>query len=122
MATKWWAIASVVFTTILTSSGQIFLKSGANELEYSIPAILTNIPLIIGFTFYIVGAIILIVALKFGELSVLYPIIATSFIWVSLMSPYFFPSDSMNLEKWLGVIFIIIGVSTIGYGAAKNGN
>ncbi|MFH1836261.1 MAG: hypothetical protein ABH851_08745 [Methanobacteriota archaeon] len=66
---------------------------------------------------YGIGAIMLIVSLKYGELSVLYPIYGLNFIWVSILSPYFFPSDSMNLVKWIGVVFVIGGVSLIGLGS-----
>ena len=57
----------------------------------------------------------LVIALKYGELSVLYPIISTGFVWVSFLSVYFF-NEFMNFEKWLGIIAIIIGISFIGMG------
>ena len=40
MATKWWAIVSVIFTTLLTSSGQLFLKQGANDLVFNFYSII----------------------------------------------------------------------------------
>ena len=65
---------------------------------------------------YIVGGILIIVALRGGEVSVLYPIIATSYIWVSFLSIYFL-GEVMNAYKWLGVISIIAGIALIGYGS-----
>ena len=73
--------------------------------------------MMVGCVLYAVGAVMLIVSLKYGELSVLYPVYALNFIWVSVLSPRFFPSDSMNAVKWLGVFFVMVGVSLIGLGS-----
>ena len=62
------------------------------------------------------GAVLLIIALRNGELSVIYPIIATSYIWVSLLSPRFFSTDFMNATKWGGIFVIIVGVTFVGIG------
>ena len=61
-------------------------------------------------------------SLKHGELSVLYPIYAMNFIWVSIMSPYFFETDSMNEVKWVGVLAIVAGVALIGLGSIGEDN
>jgi drug/metabolite transporter (DMT)-like permease len=44
---------------------------------------------------------------------------ATSFIWVSILSPIFFPTDSTNSLKWLGIAIIIIGVWFVAKGGKK---
>lgn len=77
--------------------------------------LITNYYLIAGFALYGLGALLLIVALKYGELSTLYPFIALGFIWVSIASIIFL-SESMSFLKWGGVIFILAGVSLIGKG------
>ena|SRR3989338_2014008 len=116
MATKLWAILLVLFCTAITTSAQIFYKLGANNLKFDLFSLVTNYNLIAGLGLYAVGATLLIIALKGGELSVLYPIIATSYIWVIFASVYFF-NEQTNLLKWLGIICIIIGVSIIDYGS-----
>ena len=121
MKTKWWAIGLVVLTTVLTSAGQVLYKFGTNRLP-ELPVVLDyilNAFIISGLLVYGIGAVMLIIALKHGELSVLYPIIATSYIWVSLLSVYFF-QEGMNPYKWLGVGAVVIGVSLIGYGGTKH--
>jgi drug/metabolite transporter (DMT)-like permease len=115
MATKTWAIALVVFTTLLTSSAQLMYKEGMNNFSFS--NILTNYWLFAGAATYVIGAVILLIALKGGELSVLYPIIATSYIWVCLLSVRF--GEVMNPFKWVGVVAIVLGVSLIGIGGRK---
>ena len=116
--TKTWAIFAVLFSTILNSFAQVFYKYGANRLSFSVAALITNYPLMIGISIYGVSALILLVSLRGGELSVLYPLIATSYIWVSISSVYFF-GEVMNLYKWLGIFTIILGVSLIGLGSRK---
>ena len=116
MATKLWAALLILFTTLLTSSAQLLYKLGSATLSFDIIGILTNYYLIAGVLLYAVGGILMIVSFRGGEVSVLYPIIATSYIWVSFLSMYFL-NESMNIFKWLGVISIIAGIISIGYGS-----
>ena len=117
--TKLWAILLVLLTTLLTSSAQILYKFGANKLVYSFTGIITNYQLLLGLFIYMVGAVIMIIALKGGDLSVLYPIIATSYIWVSLLSMFFF-SEKITLFKWIGIFTIIIGIIFITKGPKED--
>lgn len=111
------AVPLVLLSTVFASFGQILVKMGANRLVLSPVKLLLNYPLYIGYGLYLVGAGLLIASLKYGDLSVLYPIYALNFIWVSVLSPVFFDSDSMNAVKWLGVFLVVLGVSIIGYGS-----
>ncbi|MEM4711041.1 MAG: hypothetical protein QXL18_03780 [Candidatus Woesearchaeota archaeon] len=111
------AIILVIICTIFTSTGQILMKIGTTKTS-SIIEIITNIPLILGFTSYGIGAILLIISLKYGELSLVYPFIALSFIWVSIASIYIF-NENVSLINWAGLTAIIFGVSMIGYGSGK---
>jgi multidrug transporter EmrE-like cation transporter len=111
------AIILVVICTIFTSLGQILMKIGSANTN-SIIQIITNIPLILGFIAYGIGALLLIISLKYGELSLVYPFIALSFIWVSIASIYLF-NEHVSLINWGGLTAIIIGVSFIGYGGEQ---
>ena len=117
MTTSKWAMGLVLLSTLSAASGQILIKMGANNIGYDIVAAVTSIPLVLGYGLYALAAVMLVVSLKYGELSVLYPIYAMNFIWVAIMSPVFFPeTDSMNTLKWGGVLSIVVGVSLIGLG------
>jgi undecaprenyl phosphate-alpha-L-ara4N flippase subunit ArnE len=118
MTTKLWAIGLMVLCTAFTSFAQVFYKMGADKLVFSFMEIITNVPLITGMVLYGLGAIIMIVAFKGGEVSVLYPIVATSYIWVSLLSVYFF-NESLNLFKVIGIFVIISGVVLISIGSKE---
>ena len=114
------AIILVVFCTVFTSIGQLLWKVGANKLQFNFFSLITNYPLILGFVSYAIGTILLLMALKLGELSVLYPFISLSLVWVGIFSVVFL-GESMTGLKWASIILIIIGVSFIGMGS-KNGN
>ena len=116
MATKFSAALLVLFTTFLTSSAQLLWKKGSATLAFDIFSIITNYYLVGGILLYIIGGTLLILSFRGGEVSVLYPIIATSYIWVSFLSIYFL-NELMNLYKWSGVTGIIIGIAMIGYGS-----
>lgn len=111
------AIILVIICTIFTSVGQILMKLGTAKTG-SILEIITNVPLILGFVAYGVGAVLLIISLKYGELSLVYPFIALSFIWVSVASIYLF-NEHVSIINWLGLTAILLGVSMIGYGSGK---
>ena len=57
-------------------------------------------------------------ALRQGHLSVLYPIIALTYVWVTILSPMFF-ADRLNPFKVAGVTLIVFGVSLIGMGSRE---
>jgi len=117
MATKIWAMLLVLFTTLLTSSAQLLWKQGSASLSFNIISIITNYYIIGGILLYVVGGTLLILSFRGGEVSVLYPIIATSYIWVSLLSVKFL-GETMNNFKWAGVAAIIAGIVMIGYGSS----
>jgi drug/metabolite transporter (DMT)-like permease len=115
MATRTFAIVMMVFCTALTSFAQVFYKRGSALLSLNLIELITNYNLIIGLLMYATAAVIMIIAFKFGEVTVLYPIVTLSYVWVSLLSVYYF-NEVMNFYKWSGVLIIIIGIIFIGFG------
>ena len=112
---KAWAVLFVIITTLLTTVAQLLLKKGLERF----PEIFTNLPLIAGIILYGVGSIFIVLAFKGGDVSVLYPIIATGYLWVALLS-FFVLDEQVNLLRWSGVIVIVIGVSLIGIGSRQH--
>lgn len=118
--TKQSSISLVLCCTFLGASAQILLKKGSIYLvQNGIGSILTNYWLLGGYACYALSLLLLIIALKNGELSVIYPIIATTYVWVTFLSPMFFSTDSINWFKIVGVLCIVVGVTSIGFGANK---
>ena len=108
----------MVLITAFTSVAQVFYKKGANVLTFTFEGIFTNYFLFIGLVIYAIASILMILAFRGGEVSALYPIIATSYIWVSILSFYVF-NETINTFKWLGVSTIFIGIVFISVGSKK---
>lgn len=106
------ALTLMILVTILVSIGQMLWKLGAENLTISIQGTLLNLPLITGLIIYGLGLLVLMVALKKGDVSSLYPIMALSYVWVSAIS-YFYFEETFNTMKILGVIVIIVGVAIL---------
>ncbi len=116
------AILLMFICTLISSAAQIFLKFASKTINFTYPLSLINIYFIAGLVCFAFGAIFMFVAFKMGELSVLFPILATGYVWVSLISPFFFSSDSMNLLKWVGIIIILFSVGMLGFSKPKKNN
>jgi len=109
----------VMFSTLLISAAQILYKIGSRDLSLDLSALVRNWPLFLGFSLYVVSAFLVTMAFKRGELSVLFPIIALSYVWVCLLAQAFL-HEQMNSWKWLGIAAIIGGVTSIGFGSKSS--
>ena len=65
-----------------------------------------------GFFLYGVSAIGFIIALKHGRLSLLYPVIATSYVWVTLLSSWVL-GEKITPQHWIGILLILSGIVVI---------
>jgi multidrug transporter EmrE-like cation transporter len=107
------SIILVFCCTILGTLAQLFMKAGMEQFHPQPMALLTNVPLIAGYALYGINTVMLVLALREGELSVLYPIIALTYVWVTLAA-YIRLHEPPNLFKNVGVAAIIVGVIVIG--------
>jgi len=112
------AILLVFSCTVLGAAAQILMKIGMSHFVPEIVAIVTNLPLIAGYTLYGINTLMLVLALREGELSMLYPIIALTYVWVTLLS-YLLLGEPPNLYKNLGIVTIVVGVAVLGRGGKK---
>ncbi|MCK5107112.1 MAG: EamA family transporter [Nanoarchaeota archaeon] len=112
MAIKISLILLVAFCALLGAAGQVFFKLASKDLSFQIMSLLTNWKLFLGLFLYGVATILFIYALKQGNLSVLYPIIATSYIWVSIFSVKFL-GETFAPFKWVGILLIILAIGII---------
>ncbi|HEX4274132.1 MAG TPA: hypothetical protein VHZ74_02200 [Bryobacteraceae bacterium] len=124
------SIYMVLGCTVFAATAQVLLKFGAmhpmpavNPGDTStwmpfLAALLKNYPLILGYAAHSGNALLLILALRDGELSLLYPIIALTYVWVNLLSMYFF-HDRMNIWKAAGIALVIGGVAVMGRASSR---
>jgi len=112
-----WAIGMIIIATVLGAFGSIYLKKGAGKLEFNLKKLFSNRQLLYGFILYGVSSLFFIVGLKGGELSVLYPLVALSYVWISFLSVKIL-KERMSFWKWAGVVLIVAGVGCIGLGSS----
>lgn len=112
------AILLVLFCTVLGAAAQFLLKMGSAGVEtnsiFSILwSIATNIPLLAGLSLYGLSMVLFVHALRNEQLSLLYPLISLTYIWVTAVSIIFL-HESISFGKIAGVIIIVSGVALLG--------
>lgn len=108
-----WPIFVALFCALLGALGQLFLKLGSSNFTVSLTQIILDWKVLVGVGFYAMSSVLFIIALKYGNLSLLYPMIATSYIWVALLSKFVL-HESFSIYKMIGFILILSGVTFIG--------
>ena len=107
----------VLIDAFVGSFGAVFLKLGAGHLERRVMSLLWNPRLFAGIFLFCISSVFFVLGVQRGELSVLYPLIATSYVWTLLWSRLFF-KEALTRNKILGLVLILIGISFIGIGNA----
>ena len=117
MKEKTKAILFMIICSLLASIAQIMYKIGTIRLEFNILSVITNWPILLGLALYGIALIFMVLAYRHAELTLLYPIIATTYIWVMLLAATIFPDETITLTKGLGVFLIVLGVVSTGVGS-----
>jgi uncharacterized membrane protein len=118
-AQRRFAIMLVFCVTLVNAGAQVLIKNGANglgphpSLVATGIAIITTPQLFAGYSLYALSMVLLVVALRHGELSAVYPVIALTFVWVTILSVLIF-GDKMNLPRVAGIALIVAGVAALG--------
>jgi drug/metabolite transporter (DMT)-like permease len=116
------AIIIVLVCTLLVAIAQYLIKLGANRLSHAgllatVIGIFTIPQLFAGYCLYGVFTVMFVYALRHGELSVLYPLIALGYVWVTITAVVAF-HEHMNPFKIVGLLVIIAGVAVLGFGGS----
>ncbi len=114
--TELWAAATILVCAFVGSFGAMYFKKGADKLELSVNGLIRNFDLIKGLVIYGVSTIMYVIGIKGGELSVLFPLVSTGYIWTCLLSVKYL-GEKMNKTRWAGIACILLGVSLIGLGS-----
>ena len=110
----------VACCTLLVAVAQVLIKTGANHLSHAgligtLIGIFTIPPLFAGYCLYGIFTVLFVYALRHGEVSVLYPLIALGYVWVTILSVVVF-HEAMNPLKVVAITIIVAGVSVLGWG------
>ena len=109
-------MALVFCCTLLGAAAQMLMKIGlSHPVEPGLIGYVTSLPLLGGYCLYGLNTVLLIFALRDGELSILYPIIALTYVWVTILSVVFF-HETLNFFKLAGVAVVVAGVAVMGKG------
>lgn len=101
-------IILIIITSLLTSFGQLFWKLGQTN-DRRILFIL------IGFAFYGVGTILMVLAFRHGSFSVIHPLLACGYVF-GLIWAKFFLNENISAIQGGGIFLIMIAVVMIGGG------
>lgn len=93
-------------SSICVCFGQLFWKLSSHN---------GIVALLLGFALYGIGALIMILAYKFGSLSVLQPMLSMNYV-LSIGLANAILNEHITVLKVVGVIIIILGVLLIGGG------
>jgi drug/metabolite transporter (DMT)-like permease len=111
--------ALVFACTVIGAAAQVLIKMGAMHLTgHGLIAMLTNAPLMAGYSLYGISTVALVYALRDGELSLLYPVIALTYVWVTLLSFILF-RETISPFKLVGIATIVAGVGVLGMGGKR---
>jgi drug/metabolite transporter (DMT)-like permease len=124
----------VFLCTLIGAAAQMIMKKGAGALPLHVTlpdvvrdptlviryalGIITNPLLFLGYALYGINTLLMAAALKGRELSLLFPIISLTYVWVSILSVSVL-GEQMNLFRGLGIALIVAGVSILGWRETK---
>ena len=113
----------VVCCTIIGAAAQVLIKKGAGALGPNPTMVQTALAMLLtpslfaGYSMYGVSTVLLVLALRHGQLSLLYPVFAMTYVWVTILSVLVF-HESMNGFKLAGIAIIVGGIAVLGRGQA----
>lgn len=103
-------ILFVICSAIFVCIGQLFWKVSLN---------LGWVFFLLGFVCYGIGAIFMITAYRYGELSVLQPMLSINYI-LGIVLGVLVLQESLTISKAIGIGVISFGVILIGGGSSEN--
>ena len=126
------AVLSVIGCTLIIGAAQYLIKRGANQLaaqqhsvhggsvslQAAVMGIFTNPSIFSGYCLYAVFTVLFVLALRHGELSILYPLISLGYVWVAIIGVVAF-HEAMNPLKLAGIAIIMAGVTVLGRGSGS---
>lgn len=115
MKTEPMAVELVLCSSFIGSFGAVFLKAGAARLQGTLLSLLTNWRLAAGVFAFVLSSVFYVVAIKHGELSILYPMVSLGYLWTLLWSRIFF-QEPLTRNKFIGLGMILSGIVLLGLG------
>lgn len=100
---------------VIGSLGAAGLKAGAHHVELNVRGLLLNWRLALGLGLYLLSTIFFLKGISRGEISILFPLVSTGYIWTAIWSKVFF-GEEFTRPKFIGLVLILIGCVLLGLG------
>ncbi|QDT39501.1 hypothetical protein [Stratiformator vulcanicus] len=120
MQTPLASIFLFLLASLFGAVGQFLYKSGTEQVTShgqgtSVLSYVANWRILVGVVCYIAVMVLFVAAFKRGgELRVLYPIYATTFIWAALIGLFAYGTN-ISLVNIFGMILLILGMFLMGW-------
>ncbi len=98
---------------LVAAPGPLFIKRASKSIKKVQDFM--NLDLFFGMGFYAISVILSLIALKFGDLSVIGPIFSSVYVWVTIISIKFL-NERISPKRMIGILSVIIGIILIGSG------
>jgi drug/metabolite transporter (DMT)-like permease len=105
----------VLFASFVGSFGAVFLKWGAGRISRNLKTFIFNWRLAAGVALYLISTVFYLMALKRGELSILFPMVSLGYVWTLLWSKLFF-GEPFSRRKLGGLALIFAGLIVLNLG------
>lgn len=109
------SILLVLLASFVGSFGAVLLKSGSMRASGTPLSMILNPRVIAGCVTYVLSSVFFILAVRQGELSFLYPMIALGYVWTMLWSKLVF-GEPFTKNKFVGIGLILVGVALLNLG------
>lgn len=111
------SVLLVLIASFIGSFGALFLKLGSKTLTRSLGTLLLNWRLAAGAAMFLLSSLFFIKAVSApgAELSVLYPMVALSYVWAMIWSRLFL-AEPFTRPKFVALGLIICGIAILQLG------
>lgn len=111
-------IALTLAAAFIASISQLFFKRGVHG-SMTMKSVIKSVfkkGVLLGLFGYFISLVIYLYALSKGELSLVYPIFASSFIFTTLLSAFVL-RERITLHRALGILLVFVGITIIAISA-----
>jgi drug/metabolite transporter (DMT)-like permease len=114
----------IIFSTLMSAIAQYLLKTGVTQIDYdknngknilqTVKFLIFDKYIILGFSLYVIGAVLWLYVLSKFELSKAYPFASLAYFF-TLIIGFLLLGESITLIKLLALLFIFIGVALMSF-------
>ena len=109
----------ILASSVLAGIGQLLWKNASLSGHDDFLFYLLNISFLAGCVFYFFATILMMLSFRYGEYSLLFPMLSLSYIWVTLFSVLLFEDEVFKIGWILGAVVISLGVSLLSLSKSK---